>query len=104
MAYLLLCGTHTSLSGCTPPSHGKIMVAPPFYNALYGINYRLPNVTSIAAVGIYSVVHVVKWGSNHDIARAIMPETIIQSKCSFNHDTALKPFEQQMIRVHISDD
>ena len=36
------------------------MVAPPFYNAIYGINYRLPNVTSIVAVSIYSVVHVVK--------------------------------------------
>ena len=36
------------------------MVAPSFYNALYGINYRLPNVT------FTTVVHVVKRGSNHD--------------------------------------
>ena len=36
------------------------MVAPPFYNTLYGINYRLPNITYIVAVGMYSVVHVVK--------------------------------------------
>ena len=32
------------------------MVAPPFYNALYRINYNLPNVTYIVAVSIYSVV------------------------------------------------
>ena len=43
------------------------MVAPTFYNTLYGINYRLPNVTSIVAVGIYSVAGVVERGSNHDL-------------------------------------
>ena len=37
-------------------STGKIMVALPFYKVLYGINYRLPNITYIIAVGIYSVV------------------------------------------------
>ena len=36
------------------------MVAPPFYNAIYGINYRLPNVTQIVAVGIYSTEGIVK--------------------------------------------
>ena len=41
------------------------MVATWFYNALYGINYRLHQ---IVAVGIYSVVRVVKRGNNHDIA------------------------------------
>ena len=41
--------------------HGNIMVAPPFYNILYGINYRLLNITYIVAVGI----HVVKRVSNH---------------------------------------
>ena len=44
------------------------MAAPSFYNTLYGINYRLLNVTYIVAVGIYAIVLVVKWGSNHDIA------------------------------------
>ena len=47
----------------------NIMVAPPFYNALYGINYRLLNVvTYIIVVAIYSVVGVVYWRSNHNIA------------------------------------
>ena len=45
---------------------------PPFHNTLYRINYRLPNVTSIVAVGIYSVEGVVKQGSNHDIAKMVM--------------------------------
>ena len=50
---------------------GNNMVAPPFYNynALYGISYRLPNVTWTVAVGVHYVVRVVKWGSNHDIAK-----------------------------------
>ena len=39
------------------------MVAPQFYNALFGISYRLPNVTYIVAVGVYSVVRVVKQGA-----------------------------------------
>ena len=51
------------LFNLTCPIWGNIMVAPPFYNALYGINYRLPNVTYIIAVGIYSVVRVVKRGA-----------------------------------------
>ena len=33
---------------------GNIMVAPPFYNTIYRINYRLQNVTWIVAVGVYS--------------------------------------------------
>ena len=36
------------------------MVGAPFYNALYGINFRLLNVTYIVAVAIYSVEGVVK--------------------------------------------
>ena len=39
------------------------MVALLFYNALYGINYRLPNITWIVVVGIHSVVRVVKGGA-----------------------------------------
>ena len=38
----------------------NIMDAPPFYNALYRINFGLLNVTWIVAVGINSVVHVLK--------------------------------------------
>ena len=34
---------------------------------LCGINYRLPTVTLIVAVGIYFIVHVVKQGSNTKI-------------------------------------
>ena len=41
---------------------GNTMVALLFYNALYGINYRLPNITWIVVVGIHSVVRVVKGG------------------------------------------
>ena len=36
-----------------------------FYNALYGINYRLPNVTYIVTLGVYSVVCVFCPRSNH---------------------------------------
>ena len=39
------------------------MIVLPFYNALYGINYRLPNVTFIVEVGIYSVVRIVNRGA-----------------------------------------
>ena len=35
---------------------------PPFYNALYRINYRLPIITKIVAVGICSAVHIVNRG------------------------------------------
>ena len=55
---------------------GSIDVCFPFYNALYVINYRLPNATEIVAVVIYSVVCVVKWGSNHDIANNVRLITI----------------------------
>ena len=48
---------------------GNIRVAPPFYNALSGINYSLSNVTYIVAVGIYSVVCMVKQENNHYIAK-----------------------------------
>ena len=34
-------------------------------------NYRLPNVTWIVAVGIYSIVRIVKQDTNHDIAQDI---------------------------------
>ena len=46
-----------------------IMIDPAFYNTLSRINYRLPKVTYIVAVGIYSGERVVKLGSNHDIAQ-----------------------------------
>ena len=39
------------------------IIAPSFYNTLYGINYMLPNVTWIIAVSIYSVVRLVKGGA-----------------------------------------
>ena len=39
---------------------GNHVVAPQVYNAVYGINYRLLNIRSIKAVGIYLVVHVFK--------------------------------------------
>ena len=43
--------------------HGCSRVAPTFKTALYGINYRLPNVTEIVTVDIYFVVRDVKRGS-----------------------------------------
>ena len=45
----------------------EIWLLPLFYSALCGINYRLPNVTWIIAVDIYSVARVVKRRSNQDI-------------------------------------
>ena len=57
------------------------MVAPPFYNAFYRIN--LPNVTYIVAVGIYSVVRVIKQrSSNHDIASYF----ILNEKWMYNYN------------------
>ena len=44
-------------------------VGAPFYSALYGMNYRLPNVTLIVAVGIHSVEGGVKLCTNHDIVK-----------------------------------
>ena len=40
---------------------GNIMGGATFYNVLYGINYRLPNVTQIVAVCIYSVEGLITW-------------------------------------------
>ena len=52
--------------------YGNIMVAPPFYSALYEINYyRLPDITYFVAVGTDFVVSIVKWGSNHDLAKSV---------------------------------
>ena len=39
------------------------------------VPHRLPSVTlftEIVAVGIYSVVHIVKWGTNHDTRVALL--------------------------------
>ena len=47
---------------------GNIMVALPFHNALYGINLQDTDQVLHEAVGVYSVVCMVKQGNNHDIA------------------------------------
>ena len=54
---------------------GNIVVAQPFYNTLYGINYETPSTNYVQATERYinlfdicSVVRVVKRGRNHAIA------------------------------------
>ena len=49
---------------------GNIVVAPSFYNALYGINYHATKrYKKCSSWYIHSVIRVVKRKSNHDIAK-----------------------------------
>ena len=82
-------GISHKVTRCVTMYIGNIMVAPPSYNALYGIiNYTLPSVTFVA-VCISSVVGVVKWGSIHNIAVTSM-DTRIKITCLWSLCTAFE--------------
>ena len=72
-------GMHQPLSQLA--LYGNSMVGAQFYSALYGITYRLPNVTYIVAVGIYSAEGVVKRGTNKPYIKHTLTRNHFSPKC-----------------------